>query len=143
MSTSSSNESIVDYYARENNKIGKIIERNRLSIRIKNFLNISREVFQNIPQQYAENEIFKYQSGAYRKVLAQQQPIMFLWFSGHATVSFANIAARFHIFKGTLSNVIDRLTRCFSGVAGQIIMWCFPQEKRNIEVHSIQNGTQM
>lgn len=101
---------------------------------------VSREVFHNISQQYAESEIFKYQSGAYGKVSAQQQTLIFLWFAGHATASFTDVSDRFDISKGTLFNIIDRLTRFLSGIAGQIIVWPSPQEKQDIEEHFRQNG---
>lgn len=68
------------------------------------------------------------------------QVLIFLWFIGHQTASFRDVADRFNITLSSLHRVIQRVVIFLSNLSPQIITWPTEVEKRNIEQHFREKG---
>lgn len=66
--------------------------------------------------------------------------LTFLWFCGHQTASFRDVADRFDIMISSLHRIINRLTTFFSSVAGLVIQWPNEDEKQPIEAVYRERG---
>jgi hypothetical protein len=58
---------------------------------------VSRQVANSIAERFEMSDYFKPQSGCYGKLSPFQQTQIFLWFAGHQTASFRDVADRFNI----------------------------------------------
>lgn len=101
---------------------------------------ISRELAQNIAEKFRQSNFFKPQTGGHGKLSPYEHVLIFLWFAGHATSSFRDVADRFDITISCLYYVIQRMTHFLSGISGTVIQWPSEQEKISIEQHFNQKG---
>ncbi|KAJ8941174.1 hypothetical protein NQ314_010473 [Rhamnusium bicolor] len=67
---------------------------------------ISRHVANSIAEEFQNSDYYKRQAGCYGKLSALNQTYIFLWFVGHQTASFRDVADRQNGFPGVLG-VID------------------------------------
>jgi len=66
-----------------------------------------------------------------------------MWFVGHQTASFRDVADRFNITLSSLHRIIERLTYFLSNYSPQIIKWPNDEEKRESEISFRANGFPM
>lgn len=66
-----------------------------------------------------------------------------MWFVGHQTASFRDVADRFNITLSSLHRIIERLTYFLSNYSPQIIKWPNNQQKRESEMSFRANGFPM
>lgn len=66
--------------------------------------------------------------------------LIFLWFVGHETGSFRDIADRFNITINSLHRIIQKVSVFLNNLSPQIIVWPDENEKREIEEHFRENG---
>ncbi|KAJ8934262.1 hypothetical protein NQ314_013484 [Rhamnusium bicolor] len=84
-----------------------------------------RHVANSIAEEFQNSDYYKRHAGCYGKLSALNQTYIFLWFVGHQTASFRDVADRFSI---TISSLF------------RIIKWPTLEEKNEIERHFRQNG---
>ncbi|KAF2892673.1 hypothetical protein ILUMI_13500 [Ignelater luminosus] len=101
---------------------------------------INRHSVETLAGQFENSEYYKHHSGQYGKLNAFQHILIFLWFVGHQTASFRDVADRFSITISSLFRVIRRVTRFVSNLLPQIIVWPSLLEKNEIEQHFRQTG---
>lgn len=101
---------------------------------------ISRQISQEIANRFQGSDHFKHQSGGFGKLSALQHVLIFLWFAGHQTASFRDVADRFNISISSLYNVIRRITMFLSGLSEEIIRWPENQERVEILEYFQNNG---
>ncbi|KAJ8911891.1 hypothetical protein NQ315_012305 [Exocentrus adspersus] len=101
---------------------------------------LNRHVVESLAENYSQSGIFKRHSGMYGKLSALQQTHIYLWFVGHQTASFRDVADRFNISISSLFRIIKRLTEYVSNLAPQTIYWPTAQERNVIERDFRQNG---
>ncbi|VEN62475.1 unnamed protein product, partial [Callosobruchus maculatus] len=93
-----------------------------------------------IAERFTNSEYYNYQSGGNGKLNAHQQVIIYLWFVGHQTSSFRDVADRFNIAISTLFTIIRKLTYFLSNLAPEVIKWPSNEEKIEIEKYFRRNG---
>ncbi|KAF2892073.1 hypothetical protein ILUMI_14100 [Ignelater luminosus] len=93
---------------------------------------IDRHSVETLAGQFENSEYYKHHSGQYGKLNAFQHILIFLWFVGHQTASFRDVADRFSITISSLFRVIRRVTHFVSNL--------LPQKKNEIEQHFRQTG---
>lgn len=101
---------------------------------------ISRHVAESLAEQFANSKYYKRHFGHYGKLTVLQQTYVYLWFVGHQTASFRDVADRFNITISSLFRIIRRMTYFISELSQQIITWPTPEEKYEIEKHFRENG---
>jgi hypothetical protein len=101
---------------------------------------VSRQVANSIAERFEMTDYFKPQSGCYGKLSPLQQTQFFLWFAGHQTASFRDVADRFNITISSLYRIIRRFIYFLSNCSPQVIKWPTQIEKNQIEEHFRQNG---
>ncbi|KAJ8911490.1 hypothetical protein NQ315_010862 [Exocentrus adspersus] len=100
---------------------------------------VSRNVLNSLEEQFAESYWFKYQTGN-SKICANNHVLIFLWYAGHQTASFRDVADCFDISISSLFRVIRRVTYFLSNLAPQFIRWPDLNEKQEIERHFREKG---
>lgn len=101
---------------------------------------VSRNICDHIANQFEASEYFKRQSGSFGKLSSLQQTLIFLWFIGHQTASFRDVADRFDISISCLYRVIRRLTYFLSNLSPEIIKWPTVEDKQEIENYFREKG---
>lgn len=101
---------------------------------------VSRHVAEDIADRFANSEQYNYQSEGNGKLNALQHTLIFLWFAGHATASFRDVADRFDITISSLFYVIRRMTYFLSNLAENVIKWPTAEEKIEIEQYFHNNN---
>lgn len=101
---------------------------------------ISREVIEGISEQFEHSQYYSYQSGKYGKLSALQQVHIYLWFVGHQTASYRDVADRFNVALSTLHHIVKTITYFLSNLSMDIITWPTLNEKAEIEQHFQTNG---
>lgn len=105
---------------------------------------ISRHVTTVIADLYKESNYFKKNKyGQFGQIPAIDQVLIFMWYAGHQTSSFRDVADRFNITISTLHRIIERLTYFLSNLSPHIIKWPNEDEKRESEVAFKENGFPM
>ena len=66
--------------------------------------------------------------------------LIFLWYLGHQTSSFRDVADRFDVTVTSLHRIIRRVSVFLSNLSPQIITWPDENEKKIIEEHFLNNG---
>ncbi|KAJ8927705.1 hypothetical protein NQ314_019802, partial [Rhamnusium bicolor] len=66
--------------------------------------------------------------------------LIYLWYIGHQTASFWDVADRFDISLSSVNRIICRVTLFLSNLSPQIIKWPTEDEKRTIEGHFRESG---
>lgn len=94
---------------------------------------VNRDVVNEIVEQFKNSKQFTYQSGNYGKLTPLKFVLAFLWFAGHQTASFRDIAKRFRITTSSLFRVITRMSEFLNDQSPQIIKWPDAEEICNIE----------
>jgi DNA-binding MarR family transcriptional regulator len=84
---------------------------------------VSRQVANSIAERFEMTDYFKPQSGCYGKLSPLQQTQIFLWFAGHQTASFRDVADRFNITISSLYRIIRRFIYFLSNCSPQVIKW--------------------
>lgn len=129
---SSSEDEMIEIEDRERPKNENYIEGTVAQYNEEEFLEhfrVSRRVSQEIANLFEYSEVFSTQTGGNGKISALHQVFIYLWFAGHQTSSFRDVADRFNITISTLFRVIKRLTLCLSNLSRQIIKWPTEEEK--------------
>ncbi|KAJ8909232.1 hypothetical protein NQ315_002068 [Exocentrus adspersus] len=101
---------------------------------------VSRNIAVEISERFAHSEYFHYQSGGNSKISGYDQCLIFLWFIGHQTASFKDVADRFDISISSLHRIINRFAYFLSNLSPLIIKWPNEDEKREIENEFRQKG---
>ncbi|KAL4127339.1 hypothetical protein QTP88_011514 [Uroleucon formosanum] len=73
---------------------------------------------------------FNETTGGHGKITAYNQVLIFLWFAGHLTASFRDVADRFCITISSLFRIVRRLTHVISYMASTVITWQNEHEKQ-------------
>ncbi|KAL4104783.1 hypothetical protein QTP88_020059 [Uroleucon formosanum] len=95
---------------------------------------ISRHVSTMIAHLYRNSNYFKNNKyGQFGQIPADDQIIIFMWFVGHQTASFRDVADRFNITLSSLHRIIERVTYFLSNYSPQIIKWPNNEQKRESE----------
>ncbi|KAJ8948005.1 hypothetical protein NQ318_011893 [Aromia moschata] len=101
---------------------------------------IGRQHVIRFAEQFENSNHYKTQSGLHGKISSLHQVIIFIWFLGHQTSSFRDVADRFNISISSLHRIITRVTIFFSNLSPQIITWPNENEKQEIEHHFRDQG---
>lgn len=101
---------------------------------------VSRNVIEALTASFQGSEYYKYHSGQNGKISAQDQLLIYLWYIGHQTASFRDVADRFDISKSSLERIIVRITYFLSNKSNSIIKWPNNEEKVDIERHFRRKG---
>lgn len=101
---------------------------------------LSRRIVERISDQYSQSVYFSYQAGGNGKLSSSQQTHIFLWYVGHQTASFRDVADRFNISIGMLHTIIKRYSYFLSNLSSQLITWPSNEEKLEILQHFEENG---
>lgn len=96
---------------------------------------VSTNVIEPLTTSFEASEYYKYHSGQNGKISAQDQLLIYLWYIGHQTASFRDVADRFDISKSSLERIIVRITYFLSNKSNSIIKWPNNEEKVDIERH--------
>ncbi|KAJ4437592.1 hypothetical protein ANN_17737, partial [Periplaneta americana] len=84
---------------------------------------VSRQVAEGMAEKFSRSEYFHHQAGGNGKLGPLQFVLIFLWFVGHQTSSFRDVADRFNVTISTLFRVVRRMMYFVSNLSEQIIMW--------------------
>jgi hypothetical protein len=85
---------------------------------------VSRDVHADLTERFQNSSHFPTQNrGGNDRIIATNHLLIFLWFAGHKTASFRDVADRFNITIGSLSRVIKRVTVFISNLSPEIIQW--------------------
>ncbi|KAL1489228.1 hypothetical protein ABEB36_014161 [Hypothenemus hampei] len=84
---------------------------------------MSRPIVEQISNKYLASEYYKDHSGQFGKISGYNQVLIFLWYIGHQTASFADVTDRFDITKSSLGRIIQRVGFFLSSLSSQIISW--------------------
>lgn len=101
---------------------------------------LSRDTAETLAERFQTSQYYTNYSGQYGKISAKDQLYVYLWYVGHQTASFRDVADRFDISKSSLERIIVRLTYFLSNMSNVIITWADNEEKANIERHFRENG---
>lgn len=63
-----------------------------------------------------------------------------MWYIGHQTVSFRDVADRFNVTISSINRIIHRVTYFLSNLSPEIIKWPDNAEKHTSEEHFRANG---
>ncbi|KAJ8950481.1 hypothetical protein NQ314_007868 [Rhamnusium bicolor] len=91
-------------------------------------------VTDSIAERFENNDYYKRHTGVYGKKSALKQTCIFLWFVGHQTASFTDVADRFSITISSLFRVVKRMVYFLSNLSPTIIKWPTQEEKMEIVV---------
>lgn len=65
--------------------------------------------------------------------------MIFLWFIGHQTASFRDVADRFNVTISSINRIIKRVSVFLSNLAARVIVWPNEDDKVAIEQNFRQN----
>lgn len=94
---------------------------------------VSSEVANVISERFGTSAYYKQQAGPYGKLTSLQYTYIFLWYAGHQTSSFRDVADRFNITISVLHKIITRMTFFLSNLAPEVINWPNGAEKQQTE----------
>ncbi|XP_030755014.1 uncharacterized protein LOC115881603 [Sitophilus oryzae] len=100
---------------------GEFIEHFRVSPAVANLI------------RFLTSEYYASQTGPYGKLTPLQHTYIFLWYAGHQTSSYRDVADRFCITISALFRVIKRMTYFLSNLSAEVITWPNAEEKLEIE----------
>ncbi|KAJ4427072.1 hypothetical protein ANN_26871 [Periplaneta americana] len=100
---------------------------------------VSRQVAEGMAEKFSRSEYFHHQAGGNGKLGPLQFVLIFLWFVGHQTSSFRDVADRFNVTISTLFRVVRRMMYFVSNLSEQIIMWPTADEIVEIEQYFRHN----
>lgn len=66
--------------------------------------------------------------------------MIYLWYIGHQTTSFRDVADRFNITKSSLERIIKTISVFLSNLAPSVVTWPNADEKLQIAAHFNENG---
>ncbi|KAL4153210.1 hypothetical protein QTP88_001043 [Uroleucon formosanum] len=92
---------------------------------------VRRHIANNLTIHFEASPEFNDTIGRHGKIPAYNQILIFLWFAGHQTASFRNVADWFGITISSLFRVVRRLTHFISRMASTIITWPNEEEKQS------------
>lgn len=101
---------------------------------------VSRPVANLISERFAESNYYSTHTGCYGTLSAQNAIYIYLWFVGHQTASFRDVADRFDVTISTLFRIIRRVSYFLSNLSPEVIHWPSENEKNDIERHFRHNG---
>ncbi|CAH1379195.1 unnamed protein product, partial [Tenebrio molitor] len=101
---------------------------------------VSRHVASEIAERFAVSIYYKTHGGCYGQLSPLNVIYVFLWFAGHQTASFRDVADRFDVTISTLFRIIRRVTYFLSNLSPLIIKWPSDIEKNDIETYFRQHG---
>lgn len=84
---------------------------------------VSREITQQLAEQFEHSEYYNYQEGDSEKISPLKFVTAFLWFSSNEAVSYRVVADRFNISKSSLHKIIRRVSYFLSNLFPQVIKW--------------------
>lgn len=87
----------------------------------------------SIAERFAASEYYKSQAGPYGKLTPLQHTYVFLWYAGHQTSSYRDVADRFNVTISALFRVLKRMTYFLSNLSLEVITWPTAEEKQEIE----------
>lgn len=101
---------------------------------------LSRDGVVYISERFKESHYFNYQAGGNGKLSEMQHVLIFLWYAGHQTASFRDVADRFCITLSTLYTIIRKLTYFLSNLSAEVITWPTNEEKLETELYFNNNN---
>ncbi|CAI6353353.1 unnamed protein product [Macrosiphum euphorbiae] len=91
---------------------------------------VTRHISNNLTIHFEVSPEFNDTTGGHGKIPAYNQILIFLWFAGHQTASFCDVADGFCITISSLFRVVRPLTHVISRMASTIITWPNEEEKQ-------------
>ncbi|CAH1990700.1 unnamed protein product [Acanthoscelides obtectus] len=101
---------------------------------------VSRNVVNEISGMFQNSEYYRSKSGPYGKLLSGDQVLVYLWYVGHETAGFRDVADRYNISISSVTRILKRLTLFLSNLSPTVIQWPDDSEKEQIEAHFRNNG---
>nr|XP_023018368.1 putative nuclease HARBI1 [Leptinotarsa decemlineata] len=101
---------------------------------------LTRQTAGQLGERFEMSPNFNSQVGQYRNILALQQVLIYLWYIGHQTSSFRDVADRFGVTISSIHRIIHRITMFLSNLSPEIIKWPNENEKQIIKEHFFANG---
>ncbi|XP_071050646.1 putative nuclease HARBI1 isoform X2 [Onthophagus taurus] len=93
---------------------------------------ISKAVCYALIDKFTVSEIYqKILSAGNSNISAEKHFLAFLWFCGHETVSFRDVADRFDLSISSLHDIITRVSLWLSNMACDVIKWPSKEEKKH------------
>jgi hypothetical protein len=74
--------------------------------------------------------LFLFVDNSRASITPEKHMLVFLWFAGHQTSSFRDVADRFDISLSSLHAIITRVSGFLSYMAGNVIKWPTPEERQ-------------
>lgn len=96
---------------------------------------VSKDVAADIAVRFENSEYYKWQLGPHEKLTSLKQTQIFLWFAGHQSASFCDVADIFNICISSLHKVTKRMTYFLSNLAPEVIIWPNNERQAEIERH--------
>lgn len=140
INSTSDEESLVERERPKNQNFFEIIVPQFNDKEFMEHFRVSRGVSEIIAERFENSEYFNYQSGGNGKQSSYQQVIIYLWFVGHQTSSFRDVADRFNIAISTLFTSVRKITYFFSNLSPEIVRWPSNEEKIESERYFRRNG---
>lgn len=94
---------------------------------------MDREKANEIAERFGASTYYNVQIGPYEKISPLKHIYIFLWYAGHETASFRDVADRYNICIGALFKVIKRVQYFLSNLAPEVITWPNAEEKAETE----------
>ncbi|KAJ8916417.1 hypothetical protein NQ315_014628 [Exocentrus adspersus] len=101
---------------------------------------VSRTALEDIVQKYETSQFYNTQSGQHGKITSAEQILITLWYMGHETASFHDVADGFDITISSLYRILRRVIFCLSNLSQEIIKWPTDEEKPVCEEHFRAKG---
>ena len=139
----SSDDELLDFPHRKRPKNENYLETTVPKYNDKEFMEhfrLSKEMAVELAGRFKSSLYYTYQAGGNGKIDELQHVLIFLWFAGHQTASFRDVADRFDITISTLHTILKRMVYFLSNLSSEIIKWPSAAEKIVIEGHFRDNG---
>lgn len=102
---------------------------------------VSREIATNLAARFEGSAHFNTQKNEFGKISSFDHILIFLWFAGHHSASFRDVADRFDITISSLWRIIERCIHFLSfDLSSESIKWPSAEEKVQIERFFRENG---
>ncbi|XP_050309684.1 uncharacterized protein LOC126745745 [Anthonomus grandis grandis] len=101
---------------------------------------LRRETATHISNRFETSPYFNSQIGQYGNIAALHQVLIYLWYMGHQTSRFRDVADIFDVTISSINRILHRVTMFLSDLSPQIIQWPNEHEKRISEEHFRMNG---
>lgn len=91
---------------------------------------VNRDLYQYLVDEFSKSSVYQ-ALDTIKAYSGNHHMVLFLWFAGHEGCAFRDLADRFDLAIGTVSNMIYRVTMFLSSLSTVAIKW--PNEAQKIE----------